>query len=100
MRHTRVVAVVHGSCTSGVLLAVESPVGATHLPECTATRLNVLVAPATVTGVRVNCWFVWLLQVYWMIFALSAVDRPDTSMQSPATEVTLYVAVVPAIGVN
>ncbi|GAA5200553.1 hypothetical protein GCM10023322_78640 [Rugosimonospora acidiphila] len=54
MRHTRVVAVVQGSCTSTVLLAVVSPVGTMHLPEFDATRLKVFVAPDTDTGVNVN----------------------------------------------
>lgn len=59
--------------------AEEPPLGATHLPEPTDTRLKVLSVPATVTGTSRHCWFVPLWQGHWMIAALSAVEAPLTS---------------------
>ncbi|GIH18022.1 hypothetical protein Raf01_61940 [Rugosimonospora africana] len=80
---------LHGNCTRTVLLAVVSPVGTMHLPEFASTRLKVFVAPDTVTGWRVTCWFVAPLQVSCCTAALSAVDDPATPTHSPANEVTV-----------
>ncbi len=52
---TRVFALEHGSCTITVLLAVLSPLGTTHLPECTAWSSKTLLPDA---ATRLNSWFV------------------------------------------
>lgn len=75
-RHTLPFAVAHGSCTRLVSDADEPPLGVTHLPELTETRLKVLSAPLTDTGLSRHCWFVPPWQGHWMIAALSAVDAP------------------------
>ena len=75
-RHTLLFAVPHGSCTSPVFEAAEPPLGVTHLPELTETRLKVLPVRPTCTGTSRHCWFVPLRQGHWMIVALSAVDAP------------------------
>src|SRR5688572_28040155 len=99
-RHTRVPAVLHGSCTRPIL-AVLSPEGTTHLLEWTACTLNVFVWPETVTGFSRNCWFVFAWQVHWMMVALSAVEAPNTSTHRPAATVRmLYRLLVALRGTN
>lgn len=81
---------VQGSCTSVL------PEGATHLPELTATTVNVLAAPVARNR---NCWLVPEWHAYWITAALSAVDAPKTSRQLPEVNVpTLWTS--PDTGVN
>ncbi len=57
----------------------------THLPELTATTLNVFV-PADCSR---NCWLVSPWQAYWITAALSAVDAPKMSTQLPEVNVPM-----------
>lgn len=83
IRHTLPFAVAHGSCTRLVFEADEPPLGATHLPEPTETRLKVLSVPATDTGASRHCWLAAPWQGHWMTAALSAVEAPYTSTHCP-----------------
>lgn len=78
-RHTLPFAAAHDSCTKLVFEADDPPLGVTHLPELTETRLNVLSVPLTDTGVSRHCWFDPPWQGHWTIAAASAVDAPWTS---------------------
>jgi hypothetical protein len=84
IRHTRLVAMEQGSCTSVVLFAALSPEGATHFPELTATTLKVL---PPLTGASRNCWFVPEWHAYCITAALSLTDAPEMSRQLPAVNV-------------
>jgi hypothetical protein len=88
-----VAALVQGSWTRPVSLAVESPAGATHLPEWLAA---IWKGPEPVT---LNFWLAWPLHGHWITWALPAVDAPETSRQSPAA-CGLIVYVVPETGVK
>ena len=78
--HTRVAAVVQGrlhqyGVAGGAVPGGDDALAGVHRPAGVRRRCR--------TGCRVNCWLVWLLQVHWMIWALSAVERPETSTHSP-----------------
>nr|WP_265580027.1 hypothetical protein [Streptomyces phyllanthi] len=88
---------VQGDCTSVLPGAAASPRTATHLRECTATRLY----PEPETARMRNCWLVLPLQVYWVIGVLSDFDRPFTSTHFFEFRVPIVkVLALPETGVN